>query len=342
MDLPDIVTSALGAEESVLTRVPLGGDDALLVTSQRTLVYRAEGLLSEESIEEFPHDAERLAVSVGRRNAKLTMEYGLDGEQTLKVPVKRLSTVLEHLLAGVLDATGVVDEEVTHVFRFSELTLVVTTKRIVKHVGEPVWDEDFEQHHYDEVTDLTFEEGSVATSVVLGLGDRQERFKAPNEKARAVREGIESALLSFYQVESLEELRVRQQTDDEADDSSDDGAAETVDFGAGPDPLGASPANQESVETSETGKAPTAANSQTAGAGIDTVAEEATGADQLAAETAEADNQFADSGFQAAGAGSELATEVAQLRETVERQGEQLREQRELIETLIQELRRGR
>lgn len=342
MDLSDIVTSALGAEESVLTRVPLGGDDALLVTSQRTLVYRAEGLLSEESIEEFPHDAERLRLSVGRRNAKLTLEYGLDGEQTLKLPVKRLSTVLEHVLAGVLDATGVVDEEVTHVFRFSELTLVVTTKRIVKHIGEPVWDEDFEQHHYGEVTDLTFEEGSVATSVVLGLGDRQERFKAPSEKARAVREGLESALLSFHDVESLEELRVRQQTNDEANAGSDDSAGNNVDFGAGPDPLGASPANQESIETSGEANASTAANSQAAGAGIDTVTEEATGADQIAAEAAEPDNQFADSGFQPAGAESELATEVSQLREAVERQGEQLREQRELIETLIQELRRGR
>jgi hypothetical protein len=355
MDLPDIVTSALGPEESVRTRIPLGGDDALLVTDDRTLVYRAEGLLSEESIDEFPHDAERLAVSVGRRNAKLALDYGLDGEKTLKVPAKRLSSVLEYVLAGVLDATGVLDpdEEVTHVFRFSELTLVITSKRVVKHIGEPVWDEDFEQFHYEDVTDLTFEEGSVATSIVLRLGDRQERFKAPNEQARAVREGLESVLLSFHDVGSLEELRVRRQTDDQDEDDSTD----NVDFGAGPDPLGASPPEPDDYESMEAPRDTAGAGSDAAGTdeqrgGTDggraaesagaTEARNAAGAGNQVGNP-ETDNQFADSGFQpASGADSELAAEVAELREAVERQNEQIREQRETIETLIDELRRGR
>lgn len=350
MDLPDIITSTLGPEESVLTRVPLGGEDALLVTSERTLVYRAEGLLSEESIEQFPHDAERIDVSEGRRNAKLTLDYGLDGEQTIKLPAKRLSSVLEYVLAGVLDATGVLDadEEVTHVFRFSELTLVITTNRVVKHIGEPVWDEDFEQFHYEDVTDLSFEEGSVATSVVLRLGDRQERFKAPNEQARAVREAIESALLPFHGVESLEELRIRRESDGDADPAGDsEPSSENVDFGAGPDPLGASPAESAEHESMESPR-------QTGGSGAATVAgsDEQSGvaaggastpASGSAASDADNDDQFAGSGFQPAGSPeSELAAEVAELRAAVEQQSEQLSEQRELIQTLIEELRRGR
>lgn len=350
MDLPDIVTSTLGSEESVLTRVPLGGEDALLVTNERTLVYRAEGLLSEESIEQFPHDAERIVVSEGRRNAKLTLDYGLDGEQTIKLPAKRLSDVLEYVLAGVLDATDVLDaaEEVTQVFRFSELTLVVTTKRVVKHIGEPVWDEDFEQFHYEDVTDLTFEEGSVATSVVLRLGDRQERFKAPNEQARAVREALESVLLSFHGVESLEELRIRRESEDDVDPAGDgEQASENVDFGAGPDPLGASPAESAEHESMESPR-------QTGGSGAATVASTdeqpavAAGGASAAEEEdtvsdSDAGDQFAGSGFQPAGGSeSELAAEVAKLREAVERQSEQLSEQREIIQTLIEELRRGR
>jgi hypothetical protein len=347
MDLPDIVTSALDSEESVLARVPLGGDDALLVTSRRTLVYRAEGLLSEESIDEFPHDAERIAVSEGRRNAKLTLDYGLDGERSLKLPAKRLATVLEHVLAGVLDATGVTDadEEVTHVFRFSELTLVITTKRVVKHIGEPVWDEDFEQYHYEDVTDLTFEEGSVATSVVLRLGDRQERFKAPNEQARAVREGLESVLLAFHDVESLEELRIRREAESESDTEADGDTDENVDFGAGPDPLGASPPEPESVESPrETGgsAATAAAEPGTDGGGSAGTADNA-GTESTTNEATSTVDQFADSGFEPASQNdADLAAEVAELREAIEQQNQQLREQRQIIETLIDELRRGR
>lgn len=343
MDLPDIVTSTLGSGESVRAHVPLGGDDAIVITSQRSLVYRAEGLLSEESIDELPHDAEEITVSEGRRNAKLTLEYGLDGTRTLKLPAKRLSDVLEHVLAGVLDVTGVLDddEEVTHVFRFSELTLVITTKRVVKHIGEPVWDEDFEQFHYEDVTDLTFEQGSVATSVVLRLDGRQERFKAPNEQARAVREGLESVLLSFHDVGSIEELRAQHEDDTDAGESTD-----TVDFGAGPDPLGATPPEPDSVESGgEAGNstAATAAGSGSseASASVDTVETvDAASADESAPST---DDQFAGSGFESANQTEpDVAEEISELREAIQRQNEQLREQRKIIETLIEELRRGR
>ena len=44
MTVPAIVEERLDGEE-VTSRVPLGGDDELFVTPERTLVYRAEGLL---------------------------------------------------------------------------------------------------------------------------------------------------------------------------------------------------------------------------------------------------------------------------------------------------------
>lgn len=354
MDLPDLVASTLSSEESVLTHVPLGGDDALLITDQRSLLYRAEGLLSEESVEEIPHDAERLTVSEGRRNAKISLDYGLDGDRTIKLPVKRLDAALKPLLAGVLEAAGVIDDDetVTHVFRFSDLTLVITSDRVVKHIGGPVWDDDYEQYHYDDVTDLSFEEGSVATAVVLTLGNRQERFKAPNEQAREVREGLESVLLSSAGVESLEELRVRRADDDDGTEAPD-----RVDFGAGPDPLATTAESDDGSDGDGSGQP--AAGSATAGGdrpanagdpedGVDRVARADSASSSADGQSVHADpqtgdEQFAGSGFHAAGTEeSELATEVRALREAVDQQGQQLREQRELIETLIEELRHGR
>ncbi len=38
------------------------------------------------------------------------------------------------------------------------------------------WDEDFEEYRFDDVTDLQFEEGSVATSVVMTVNERPRAF----------------------------------------------------------------------------------------------------------------------------------------------------------------------
>ncbi|RAW43998.1 hypothetical protein DQW50_16675 [Halorubrum sp. 48-1-W] len=241
MSLPDLLAGAAGDEE-VVVRVPLGGDDLLAVTPTRTLVYRADGLLSDETVEEYAHDAERIAVSTGRRKSKVVFGYGLDGEETLAVPSKRLDDVVHPVLAGILSARGVTDagESVVRTFRFSELTLVVTDNRLVKHVGSAVWDEEFEEFPYADLTDLDFEEGTVATAVVLAHDGRTERFKAPNESARAVRESLVDAVCAFHGVGSLEEFRVAV-----ADEDGDDATEETTgatDFGEGPDPLSASPA----------------------------------------------------------------------------------------------------
>jgi len=438
MSLPELLAGTVGDEE-IVAEVPLGGADRLAVTPTRTLVYRGDGLLSDESIAEYSHDVERIAVSTGRRKAKLTLGYGLDGDETISVPAKRADDVLHPILAGVLSATGVTDpgESVVRTFRFSELTLIVTSDRLVKHVGSAVWDEEFEEFAYDGITDLDFEEGTVATAVVLTHGGRSERFKAPNESARAVRETLIDAVCAYHGVDSLEEFRVT------VADEGTDGAADaggTTDFGKGPDPLSASPVADAEAEAEGSGAPPEsggetapesgsggaseagpvaeaepetaaeagaepASGSQTAvGTGTDT-AEESTAdravdsdplgddplsddplsddpvADPVTDSTADADPtagskaDFADdaageevastgaadtagapdeagptdadafdgSPFKSAGVeGEDLATEVAELRHTVEQQSERLDRQSALIEQLIEELRRGR
>jgi len=174
MEIPDLVRQELGDEE-IQAGVALGDEDAVCFTPTRTLVYRGEGLLSDEKVETYPYDFERLKLSTGRRKTKFTLIY-TDQKREFGVPGNRADTVLERLLEGKLQASKKIDaeESVNGVFQFSELTLVVTDNRLLKHLGSVTWDGDFESYGFDDVTGLDFEEGSVATAIVLSVNDRQQ------------------------------------------------------------------------------------------------------------------------------------------------------------------------
>jgi len=236
MDVPQIVSEALG-DEGVAAHVPLKGDDAIYVTQTRSIRYSEEGLLSDESVDEYPHDAERVSVSEGRRKATIQLDYGTEGTRQFAVPPTQLETALHPVLAGVLNASGVTGpgETVKRTFRFSELTLVVTSDRLVKHIGSAVWDREYEEIPYDEVTGVSVEEGNVSSQLVLKTPTRTQRIKAPNESFREVRETIEDALFAFHGVDSVaafEELMA-----DDEDDATESVAAD-VSFEDGVEPIG--------------------------------------------------------------------------------------------------------
>ena len=316
MSVPGIVQSTLEGE-TVATSVSLGGEDELFVTPSRTIVYRAEGLLSDESAEEFPHEADRLVLSEGRRKTRIALEYPLEGTREFTVPAERTDAVLHPVLAGLLSGNGITapGETVEKSYRFSELTVIVTSERLVKHVGEAVWDDDYEAYHFDDVTNLSFEEGRVATQIVLGVGDRQQRIKAPNEEAADVRERLERALFAYHDVTSLEELNERGRDESEEGSRNDPVAA----FGDGVGPIGSHSSDGESgaVSAAETTKS----------------ADENSFAGSLEA-----------SGFEPASPQSdrELLERLEALEETVARQTALLERQQETIERLIEELRLGR
>jgi len=384
MSLPELLDSALDGEPSV-AQVQLGGEDVLVVTPSRTVVYRADGLLSDESIESYPHDAERVDLSVGRRKAKLTLDYGLDGSETLGFPAKRVEGVLHPILAGVISAAGITEagETVHKTFRFSDLTLIVTSRRVIKHIGSAVWDSDFEAFAYSGLTDVDFEEGSVATSIVLTHNGRQNRFKTPNSDARAVREAIVEAVCEFHGVTSIEELREAMANQEDGD--SEAAAPESVDrldFGDGPDPLSAEPGELESTPMNATQTESTvdedlaaslegtdtqsAATTQSADQSTDQSADQSTttqptetaqpaeqsaGQQQAVVESTseeaaepETVDAFEGSPFESAGPIDEddISAQIAALTEQVEQQERQLARQADLVETLIEELRRGR
>jgi len=313
MEIPDLVQAELGGEE-VLSGVALGDEDVVCFTSARTLVYRGEGLLSDEKVETYPFDFERLQVSEGRRKTKFTMVY-TDQKRELGVPGDRTDAVLERLLEGKLRVSGAIeaDESVEGVFRFSELTLVVSEARLLKHLGNVTWDADFESYRFADVTGLDFEEGSVATAIVLAVEDRPERIKAPSEQAPSVRKTLQEALFAFHDVSSLEALnaKVASEPDEESDDESDglgleDGidplVGDSDDDQSTPDPTPVSESTETTTATSESPVQPTASDGD------------------LAA----------------------LEQQVAELTATIEEQNERLEQQEQTIKTLIKELRQGR
>ncbi|WIV67901.1 DUF7115 domain-containing protein [Natrialbaceae archaeon AArc-T1-2] len=383
MNVPGIVQSTLDDEE-IAARASLGGDDELFITPTRTIIYRADGLLSDESVDDYPHDAERVTLSEGRRKTRITLEYPLEGTREFTVPSSRTETVLHPVLAGILNGNDITDpgETVAKTYRFSELTLIITSDRIVKHIGEAVWDGDFEQHHFDDVTNLSFEDGSVATQIVLEVDGRQQRIKAPNDQADEVREHLEQALFEYYDVTSLEELNEYVAPDD--DDERTDDPADA--FGDGVDPLGTSGSEVDTpagTNTTDAGADPdplsstddplssvgdeTAGNAEAASTdGRNSSAVHETDKN-LAGETPDADattgggvaasverpvaNDRRSTAGRDGAIGSdahgrlsdpELRERIADLEATVSRQNELLERHQRTIEKLIEELRQGR
>ncbi|MFP8888323.1 hypothetical protein ACLI4U_00945 [Natrialbaceae archaeon A-CW2] len=373
MTVPGIVQSTLEGEE-IATRVGLGGDDELFITPSKTIIYRADGLLSDESVDSFPHEADRLTLSEGRRKTRFTLEYPLEGTREFTIPAKRTDDVLHPVLAGVLNGNGITEpgETVLQTFRFSELTVILTSHRLVKHIGEAVWDGDFEQYEYESVTNLSFEPGSVATQIVLETDGRQQRFKTPNDRAGEVRERLERALFTYYDVDSLEELNATVAEDD-GDGEPAEASRSAVDFGVGVDPLDANPPELDAdgaIADDQSGADPSATAESTA-VQTDTpndtssdplgdttngprtgspTTERATGASNVGEDPFESPTLEAVDESQGSTESSpptprtdpELLERIEVLEETVSKQTEQIAAQQETIEQLIEELRRGR
>lgn len=316
MDIPDLVRQELGDEE-IQAGVTLGDEDAVCFTPTRTLVYRGEGLLSDEKVEAYPYDFERLTISEGRRKTKFKLVYA-DGKREFGVPGSRADAVLERLLEEALRSSNAIGEEerVTGVFRFSELTLVVTEGRLLKHLGSVTWDSDFESYPFDAVTGLDFEKGSVATAIVLGVDDRPERIKAPSDQAPAVRKTLQEALFAFHEVSSLADLNAKVAADPE-EDPDDDGSGLGLESGI--DPLVSD--DEDEADSDEVAEpVSTTASLESSGQSVAPSTDSGDASSDIAA----------------------LEQQVAELTTAIERQNERIEAQEKTIKTLIEELRQGR
>ena len=221
MEVPDLLRTRLDGEQRNV--VALDGEDVAVVTRDRTFIYREEGLLSDATVEVYDNDIERLSISRGRRKTTFHLE-SLDDTRQFAVANSYAEAMLEALLDGVLVCADVLDdgEELRGVYLFSDLTVVVTDTRLVKHIGAAVWTPDTGSYPFEAVTGLDFEDGAVATQIVLGVEGRTERIKAPNEKAPLLRRTLIGALCEFHGVDSLARLNsvLGADTDEPASHSS--------------------------------------------------------------------------------------------------------------------------
>jgi hypothetical protein len=357
MEIPDLVRDALGGEDIELG-VNLGDEDVVYLTPTRTLLYRAEGLLSDEKAREFPHDVEGLDVKEGRRKTKFVLEY-VEGTRTFGVPSGRDGAVLELLLTGILRADDVADpdESVAGAFRFSELVLIVTDKRVVRHIGSAVWTEDFEEYPFADLTGLSFEQGNVATEVILEVEGRPKRIKTPNERARRVQQVVENAVFDFYEVGSLERLNATIGVDEETESDGSNGRSD-IDIGGGIDPL---VSGDESGREDRSSERHTADGSAESGSRSGSQSHPETGTDPTSG-SAGTREQSADAGggrstggqsgaSRSAAGQSDVASQrdlnaveaqLTELTTAVERHNELLEQQQRTINKLIEELREGR
>lgn len=354
MEIPDRITQAAEGE-TIQSAVSLGDEDVICFTPTRTLLYRGEGLLSDETVEIYGHDIERLNVSEGRRKTTFALEY-VDRVEKFKVTSSRTDQVLSRLLAGVLGTADVLDDEesVAGVFLFSELTLIVTDSRLVKHVGAYVWDPDYEEYAFEDVTGLDFEEGSVATQIVIPVDGRPERIKAPSDDARRLRQTLTNALFAYHEVDSLDALneKIGHKPEPDSDPTGTQGLGLDENISPLVGDTGEESADSETTESPSAESASQESTSPTvAGDGPAVVTEESTDT-AVAEESASSSGPGDANGSTAQHSATaeeldELREQVATLIEAVEAQQEQLAEQseelqtqRETIQQLIEELRR--
>lgn len=344
MEIPELVQEHLGGEE-LQTGIMLGDEDVLCLTPSRLLCYRAEGLLSDESVTEYPHEVERLGLNEGRRKTKFVFEY-VEDTRSLTVPNGVAGDVLELVLEGILTTERVLedDEGVVGAFRFSELTLIVAEQRLVKHVGSSVWESDFEVFAYEDLTGLDFEKASVATEIVLEVDGRPQRIKTPNDKARLVEKTLQKAVFEFFEVTSMSELQshFEAEADEEDTDEHTSSTDDEFSFGSEITPLGGESeppdagtnegtdssivdAEDQPVEDESEREEPTIASglNETESASIETG--DGPDPDALTQEDLQA-----------------VSDQLSELTTAVNKQNELLRKQHGAIKQLIEELRQGR
>ena len=357
MEIPELIKQRLG-DETIESAVSLGDEDLICFTPTRALLYRGEGLIGDESIDVYDSNVERLSVSEGRRKTGFVLAY-VDREEKFSVSRDRGDAVMQRLLQSVLRTADVIDpeESVTDVYRFSELTVVITDGRLVKHVGAYVWDGDYEEHPFEEVTGLDFEDGSVATQIVVEVRGRPQRFKAPNDQAKLLERSLTDALSEYYEVGSLPALN-----DSLADNLEEDAVedqqpvASDIELDDSISPLvGDDGDDEEELDTDAIrgigeSSADAAADDEDDSTGDgaddaedDTAAETTEGTATAKAATEEA-SERADEAAGSGGVDPEdveaIQTQLTNLTTAVERQNELLKEQHETIRTLIDELQR--
>lgn len=208
MSLPGAVSMVID-EEHLIDRVSLDEHRTLFVTPDTAVAHRERSLLTEESVDTYPTDARELGLEEGKRQSTVTFVYD-DGERkALELPTETRASALKALLASTIKATGTVaaDESIIELYRFKELTVIVTDRRLLKHVGRALWADSFDVIEYEAVRDIRIEAGQVSTGINIDLIDGSDRLKVPHDTADDLVDRLETAVCEYHDVAALGVLR---------------------------------------------------------------------------------------------------------------------------------------
>ena len=208
MSLPGGVSTLID-EDDLLDRVSLDDHRSLFVTADRAIAHRERSLLTEASVDVYPTDVERLVLEEGKRQATVSFEYADDETRELLLPTGTMAAALKTLLASVIRATGVIegDESILELFRFNELTLVVTDRRLLKHVGWALWADSYDATEFEDIRDIQTEEGQVSTGINIETTSGSDRVKIPHDDANRFVSRLNEAVCDYHGVSSLAALR---------------------------------------------------------------------------------------------------------------------------------------
>lgn len=188
MDIPGLLSDSIREEEKIVSRVLVASGTNMITTNERVFIHREEGIINNEIFEEYSLDVEQISVFSDKRKARVVLSYGLEGTREFSVYAKYYERVVDPLVRGVIKATGVVEpgELIRHVHRYGQLTIVLTDKQVLKHIGIALWSRDYESYRHEDIARIDIETGGASAEILIEYKGRIHRIKTDKERARRI------------------------------------------------------------------------------------------------------------------------------------------------------------
>ena len=188
MDIPSLLSDSIGEDEKIVSRVLVASGTHMITTTKRVFIHREEGIINSEIFEEYSLNADQISIFSDKRKARIVLNYGLEGTREFSLNAKYYDRIVDPLVRGVLKATEVVEpgELIRHVYRYGQLTIVLTDRQFLKHIGVALWSRDYESFNYEDMGRIDIEKGGVSAEILIEYKGRMQRIKTDKERARLI------------------------------------------------------------------------------------------------------------------------------------------------------------
>ena len=188
MDIPSLLSDSIKEGEKIVSRVLIASGTHMVTTTERVFIHREEGIINNEIFEEYSLGVDQISVFSDRRKARIVLNYGLEGTREFSVYAKYYDRIVDPLVRGVIKATRVVEpgELIRQVYRYGQLTIVLTDKQFLKHIGVALWSRDYESYQYEDIARIDIEKGGASAEILIEYKGRMHRIKTDKERARLV------------------------------------------------------------------------------------------------------------------------------------------------------------